>query len=90
MKILLKIAFAILIFNVCYSEKIIMFNNTDSIEFAKITEYNINLSDFKNKIQKNILENSYLTIQVNVGIDKNCLEIEKVIEYLFFKFYSIL
>lgn len=78
MKIILKFVIAILIFRFCFSEELILFDNSDSIEFAKISEYSINLKDFKDKLDSKALTNSYLSIQVRVNIDENCLDQHKV------------
>ena len=80
MKIILKLAVAILIFRTCFSEELTLFDNSDSIEFAKISEYAINFNDFKDKLDTKILKNSYLSIQVKVNIDENCLDQHKVIK----------
>lgn len=78
MNIILKLAIAILILKTCFSEEINLFDNSDSIEFAKISEYQINLNDFKDKLDSKILENSYLSIQVKVNLEESCLEQHKV------------
>lgn len=78
MKIILRTAIVFLIFQICFAEEIVLFENSDSIEFGKISEYSINLKDFGNKLNRKIIENSYLSIKVMVNIDENCLDQHKV------------
>ncbi len=78
-KIIMKLAIAILIFRTCYSDELILFDHSDSIEFAKISDYAINLKDFKDKLELKVLNNSYLSIQVEVNIDEKCLDQHRVI-----------
>jgi len=79
MKIIFILAILFLILKTFCSEEIILFGNSDSIEFAKISEYAINLKDFKNKLDSKIFSNSYLSIEVKVNLDENCLNQHKVI-----------
>ncbi len=84
MKFCLVFAISFLLFTTILSEEIIFFESTDTIEFAKISEYEIKMKDFKNKIDMKIFSNSYLIIKVEVEIDKNCLE-NKVHSIFFIK-----
>lgn len=73
MKILIQIVLSLMVINFIISKKINIFNNTDYIEFARISEYVINIKENKNLTNENILENSYLSIEIGVDIGKDCV-----------------
>ena len=78
-KRILKFFFVIISLLKLYtSQNYLIYNKTDVIEFAEISEYEVNLTDYKKDLDKNIITNSYLYVEVVLVLDKNCLKNQKV------------
>lgn len=72
MKIFLQLIFTFsIIINQILSDKLLIFNKTDSTEFSKVSNYQINLKKFKENFEK-INKHGYIIIETIVDVTSQC------------------